>query len=91
MRRQIIAVLLALSVALVAAQPPSKAPTFAPGDTEGLVVAPNPRIRHAWKRKVFWKTESEPARNASKSVPVQTAAERARMYILFMYSTSVSL
>lgn len=79
MRRQLIAVLLACGTALVAAQYPTKAPTFEPGDTEGLVVSPNPRIRYAWKRKVFWKTESEPARGASRSVPVHTPAERARM------------
>ena len=53
--RRIALVLAFLTTAAVgSAQYPKQAPTFEPGDTEGLVVSPNPRIRHAWKRKVFW-------------------------------------
>lgn len=62
------------------AQPRRTAPpTFEPGDVEGLVVSPNPRIRHAWKRKVFWKASVPPPRLASRGVPAHSAAERAAM------------
>lgn len=61
------------------AQRPAGPPSFDPGDTEGLVVSPNPRIRHAWKRKVFWKTTYGSPLHLVRGVPPQTAAERAAM------------
>lgn len=70
---------LAAAAVPVIAQPPTKAPTFAPGDSEGLVVSPNPRIRYAWKRKVFWRTSVEPGRGTFRVIPAQTAPERAQM------------
>lgn len=73
-----VSVVVALAVA-VSAQMPTKAPTFEPGDTEGLVVSPNPRIRYAWKRKVFWKIANEPGRGTFRLIPPQTAAERTQM------------
>jgi hypothetical protein len=79
MRRVVLGLLLALTLVPVAAQRRTGPPTFEPGDTEGLVTSPNPRIRHAWKRKVFWKTSSEPGRGTFRLIPAQTAAERARM------------
>jgi hypothetical protein len=79
MRHRFFAALLVAGSALAAAQTPTRPPTFDPGDTEGLVVSPNPRIRHAWKRRVFWKAESQPARGARTSIPPHTAAERAQM------------
>jgi len=79
MRRLVIALFLATSAATLVAQNPKQAPTFEPSDTEGLVTSPNPRIRHAWKRKTFWKTVSEPGRGTFRLIPPQTAAERARM------------
>ena len=72
-----VSVVVALAVA-VSAQMPTKAPTFEPGDTEGLVVSPNPRIRYAWKRKVFWKIANEPGRGTFRLIPPQTAAERTQ-------------
>jgi hypothetical protein len=74
--------MLAVIVATAAsatAQGPAGPPTFAPGDTEGLVVSPNPQIRYAWKRKVFWTISNEPGRGTFRLIPPQTAAERARM------------
>lgn len=57
---------------------PTDPPTFAPDDTEGLVLSPNPEVRYAWKRKVFWRTEIEsPILHAG--VPAATAVERAEM------------
>lgn len=79
MRRVVLGLLLVITLVPVAAQRPTGPPTFEPGDTEGLVTSPNPRIRHAWKRKVFWKTSSEPGRGTFRLIPAQTAAERARM------------
>lgn len=61
------------------AQRRTTAPTFEPGDTEGLVVSPNPQIRHAWKRKVFWRTSVQPPRLAARGVPAHSAAERTAM------------
>ncbi len=80
MRRASPLVLLLLTTAAaVSAQYPKQAPTFAPDDTEGLVVSPNPRIRHAWKRKVFWRVSPEPGRGTFKLIPPHTATERAQM------------
>lgn len=79
MRRLVLGLLLVTTLVPVAAQRPTGPPTFEPGDTEGLVTSPNPRIRHAWKRKVFWKTFSEPGRGTFRLIPAHTAAERARM------------
>lgn len=80
-------VLLFVACAIVAvvgqtAQPnrknPTGPPTFAPDDTEGLVLTENPQIRFAWKRKVFWRTEHEtPVIQAG--APAATAAERAEI------------
>ena len=61
------------------AQRPVGPPSFEPGDTEGLVVSPNPRIRYAWKRKVFWSISMQPGRGTFRLIPAQTAAERTRM------------
>jgi len=79
MRRLVLALLLLTSLLPVAAQRRTGPPAFEPGDAEGLVTSPNPRIRHAWKRKTFWKTSSEPGRGTFRVIPPQTAAERARM------------
>lgn len=68
-----------VTAATLSAQRPTRPPTFEPGDTEGLVVSPNPRIRHAWKRKVFWKISVQPDRGTFRLIPPQTAAERAQM------------
>lgn len=57
---------------------PTGPPTLADDDTEGLVLSPNPAIRHAWKRKVFWRTETE-SPLLQPGVPAATAAERAEM------------
>lgn len=75
-----IACLLILSGAVcLGAQAPQKPPTFEPGDTEGLVVSPNPRIRHAWKRKVFWRVSPNDSRGTFRLIPPHTAAERQQM------------
>lgn len=79
MHRVVVGLLLAITIVPVTAQRPTGPPTFEPGDTEGLVTSPNPRIRHAWKRKVFWKTFSEPGRGTFRLIPAHTAAERAQM------------
>ncbi|MBL8136393.1 MAG: hypothetical protein JNL48_07210 [Acidobacteria bacterium] len=79
MRRVVLGLLIVIALVPVAAQRPTGPPTFEPGDTEGLVTSPNPRVRHAWKRKVFWKSFSEPGRGTFRLIPAQTAAERARM------------
>jgi hypothetical protein len=64
--------LLAMIVAsALQAQPPS----FPPDDTEGLKSSPNPQIRHAWKRKVFWKTGYSNVA-PPRPIPAMTAAER---------------
>ncbi len=79
MRRLALVLLLAIAAATVAAQRPTTAPTFAPGDSEGLVVSPNPRIRYAWKRKIFWRVSVEPGRGTFRLIPPHTAPERAQM------------
>lgn len=79
MRAVLLAGLVIASLAPLAAQPRTQAPTFEPGDTEGLVASPNPRVRHAWKRKVFWKVSQQSPRGASRSIPAHTAAERSQM------------
>jgi len=85
MRRLVVVLAALLALPLVALSPPLAAqrptgpPTFEPGDTEGLVVAPNPRIRHAWKRKVFWKASYDTAVNLTRGIPPHTAAERTAM------------
>jgi hypothetical protein len=53
MHRVVVGLLLAIALVPVTAQRPTRPPTFEPGDTDGLVTSPNPRIRHAWKRRVF--------------------------------------
>ncbi|MCL4849550.1 MAG: hypothetical protein KJ066_23605 [Acidobacteria bacterium] len=72
-----LAVLVAAGVA--AGQRPTKPPTFADGDTEGLVSSPNPDIRHAWKRKVFWKVSPQDSGTPTGGVPRFTAAERTSL------------
>lgn len=81
MRRAALAlsVVAAILVATVSAQRRTGPPTFEPGDTEGLVTSPNPRVRHAWKRKVFWSISVQPGRGTFRLIPPQTAAERAAM------------
>lgn len=72
--------LLLLTVCLpLAAQPRKGPPVFEPNDPEGLQVSPNPKIRHAWKRKVFWKTSIGGAFAPVSPIPAFTAAERQRM------------
>jgi hypothetical protein len=79
-RRPLVLVLLVfVSLHILSAQRPTRPPTFAPDDTEGLVVSPNPRIRHAWKRKVFWTVSVQPGRGTFRLIPPQTPAERTRM------------
>jgi hypothetical protein len=59
---------------------PTGPPTFPSGDSEGLQLAgPSGQVRYAWKRKVFWKIESEAPGLRSARVPVHTAAERQAM------------
>lgn len=68
---------LVLAAAVAAAQGP---PVFEPGDTEGLKMSPSPQIRHAWKRKVFWKVSpNSAAHNTFGKVPPHTPAERQQM------------
>ena len=45
MRRAVLALLVCACLVPVAAQRRAGPPTFEPGDTEGLVVSPNPRKR----------------------------------------------
>lgn len=66
-------------VATLPAQRQSRPPTFEPGDTEGLVVSPNPGIRYAWKRKVFWSVSVQPGRSTFGLIPQRTPAEAAQM------------
>ena len=79
MRRVVLGLLLLVTLVPASAQRRTGPPTFEPGDTEGLVVSPNPRIRHAWKRKVFWTISIQPGRGTFKLIPPQTVAERAQM------------
>ncbi len=79
MRRLVVALLVCVSLSPLTAQRRTGPPTFEPGDAEGLVVSPNPRIRHAWKRKVFWTISTQPGRGTFRLIPPQTAAERAEM------------
>lgn len=65
----------AVALAQTPGQTRARPPVFAPDDREGLVVSPNPGIRHAWKRPVHWK--STLAVVAETGVPPATAAERA--------------
>jgi len=71
------AVLAATGVAT--GQRPTRPPTFSDGDTEGLVVSPNPDIRYAWKRRVFWKISPQDAGAPTGGVTRHTAAERSVM------------
>ena len=72
--------LLVLTVCLpLAAQSRKGPPVFEPNDTEGLLSSPNPQIRHAWKRKVFWKTSIGGTFAPVSPIPAYTAAERQRM------------
>jgi hypothetical protein len=79
MRRLVLGLLLLVTLVPLAAQRRTAPPTFEPGDSEGLVTSPNPRIRHAWKRKVFWTISVQPGRGTFRLIPAQTAAERAQM------------
>jgi len=79
MRRVALALLLAFGASSLSAQAPKQAPSFDPGDMEGLVVSPNPRIRYAWKRTVFWTVSPEASRGTFRLIPPQTAAERTQM------------
>lgn len=60
-------------------QPRSGPPSFAPTDTEGLIMSPNPSIRHAWKRKVFWKASPGAPPGSDPRVPPPSPAERQQM------------
>lgn len=79
MRRVVLVLLLVGFAVVVFAQNPKPAPQFAPGDDEGLVVSPNPRVRYAWKRKVFWRISSPEPSRPSRLIPAQTAAERVQI------------
>ncbi len=79
MRRVSLALLLVLGASGLWAQSPKQAPAFEPGDTEGLVVSPNPRTRYAWKRKVFWQVSPQASRGTFRLIPPHTAAERTQM------------
>jgi len=79
MRRVVLVLLLVGFAVVVFAQNPNPAPQFAPGDDEGLVVSPNPRVRYAWKRKVFWRISSPEPSRPSRLIPAQTAAERVQI------------
>ena len=68
MRRVVLGLLLLVTLVPASAQRRTGPPTFEPGDTEGLVVSPNPRIRHAWKRKVFWTISIQPGRGTFKLI-----------------------
>lgn len=71
--------LLVLMVCLpLAAQSRKGPPVFEPNDTEGLLSSPNPQIRHAWKRKVFWKTSIGGSFAPVSPIPAYTTAERQR-------------
>jgi len=74
-----IALLLLLGLDAAEAQRRTGPPTFDPADTEGLVVSPNPSVRHAWKRKVFWTISMQPGRGTFRVIPAQTTAERGQM------------
>lgn len=58
---------------------PQGPPSFAPDDTEGLKSSPNPTIRHAWKRRVFWKSPANPIASFRGKIPVYTTAESQQM------------
>ncbi|MCX6611846.1 MAG: hypothetical protein NTW74_13450 [Acidobacteria bacterium] len=62
-----------IAAAALEAQPPA----FPPEDTEGLKASPNPQIRHAWKRKVFWKISYNNFA-APRPIPAMTVAERTQ-------------
>jgi len=64
---------------MLGAQTRTGPPVFEPNDTEGLVTSPNPAIRQAWKRKVFWKATANPPQGYGKAVPVPTPVEREQM------------
>lgn len=82
--------LVAGSVTLVAQQiypprvNPTGPPTFPAEDADGLVLTPGTtngvhEIRHAWKRKVFWKVDTESVLMRNARIPVMTAPERQEM------------
>ncbi|MBX9599954.1 MAG: hypothetical protein K2X35_03080 [Bryobacteraceae bacterium] len=64
-----------LPAALLAQQPAYETPPLDANDPEGLVSSPNPAIRHAWKRKVFWKANYNPY-GPEPPIPAYTPAER---------------
>lgn len=71
-------VLLVVSVAL--AQAPAGPPGFPAEDKEGLKLSPNSQIRHAWKRKVFWKLSPGGDIGFYGKSPLPTPAERVAMH-----------
>lgn len=75
------ALLLSLPLVL-AAQPPSYpppgSPQFTPDNTEGLLVAPNPKIRVAWLRPVHWVSPPLSIR-ATPGTVAPSPAERAQI------------
>jgi hypothetical protein len=64
-----------LGALALAAQPswPKGGPSFPEGDTEGLVMSPNPRIRYAWKRRVFFRKGAAQVHALRGSVPPSAA------------------
>lgn len=54
-------------------------PEFAADDPEGLLVTRNATIRHAWKRKVFWKMMSGGTPGSYGGSPLPTVAEKQQM------------
>ena len=53
-----------------------KPPQFDPNNPDGLVVSPNPKVRYAFKRKVFWKVGVGGTPTPLGKIPPYTAAER---------------
>ena len=75
-----VGIVLIAAAGSVLAQSRKAPPTFDPGDTEGLVMSPNPRIRTAWKRKVYWTVSWNESRgNFRGRIAPQTPAERQAM------------
>jgi hypothetical protein len=60
-------------------QAPAGPPSFPAEDREGLKLSPNPSIRYAWKRKVFWKLSPGGPTGFYGKSPLPTPAERTAM------------
>ncbi len=77
-------IFLSLAAPLLFAQPqpppypPKSAPAFTPGDADGLVITPNPKIRVAWLRPVHWRADGLSA-HPIDGLPAPSASERAQM------------